>query len=97
MDTSLSCLFHNAAVHDLQSAEYGVVSLTFVINFVYYLNSFIFFFLPYLIRLHHILTHYLSRIMVMDAGVVQEFSKPGDLLADKTSLFYGMAKDAGLV
>ncbi|PVD26851.1 hypothetical protein C0Q70_11999 [Pomacea canaliculata] len=38
-----------------------------------------------------------DRIMVMDAGVVQEFSKPGDLLADKTSLFYGMAKDAGLV
>ncbi|KAL8625320.1 Canalicular multispecific organic anion transporter 2 [Nucella lapillus] len=38
-----------------------------------------------------------DRIMVMDSGVVTEFSPPNELLANKKSAFYGMAKDAGLV
>jgi len=38
-----------------------------------------------------------SRIMVMDSGVVAEFDSPKNLLADKLSVFHGMAKDAGLV
>jgi len=35
--------------------------------------------------------------MVLDRGVVREFAPPAQLLADKQSLFYAMAKDAGLV
>ncbi|XP_076438711.1 multidrug resistance-associated protein 1-like [Babylonia areolata] len=38
-----------------------------------------------------------DRIMVMDSGLVTEFASPAELLADKRSTFYGMAKDAGLV
>ena len=38
-----------------------------------------------------------SRILVLDQGHVKEFDRPQTLLADKTSVFYGMAKDAGLV
>nr|CAB3219630.1 multidrug resistance-associated protein 1-like [Phallusia mammillata] len=37
-----------------------------------------------------------SRIIVLDAGEIAEFDSPGALLA-KQSVFYGMAKDAGLV
>ncbi len=33
----------------------------------------------------------------MDSGSIKEFGKPQDLLADATSGFYSMAKDAGLV
>ncbi len=36
------------------------------------------------------------RIMVLDAGQIAEFDNPQALLADKSSIFYGMAKDAGL-
>ena len=37
------------------------------------------------------------RIMVMDAGLIKEFAPPEQLLANKNSAFYGMARDAGLV
>jgi len=35
--------------------------------------------------------------MVLDKGEVVEFDSPPNLLRDKKSIFYGMAKDAGLV
>lgn len=37
------------------------------------------------------------RILVLDKGEIKEFDSPSALLEDKTSIFYGMAKDAGLV
>lgn len=33
----------------------------------------------------------------MEQGMVKEFDAPSSLLKTKSSLFYGMAKDAGLV
>lgn len=38
-----------------------------------------------------------TRVMVLDHGQLVEFSSPEELLRDKNSIFYGMAKDAGLV
>jgi len=38
-----------------------------------------------------------TRIMVLDKGTVKEFDTPSNLLNDRESLFYAMAKDAGLV
>ena len=38
-----------------------------------------------------------TRIMVLDQGMVKEFEAPQTLLKDQSSVFYGMAKDAGLV
>lgn len=38
-----------------------------------------------------------DRIMVLDKGEVAEFDAPTVLLKNKKSIFYGMAKDAGLV
>ncbi|XP_064629834.1 multidrug resistance-associated protein 1-like isoform X2 [Lineus longissimus] len=38
-----------------------------------------------------------DRIMVLDKGEIKEFDSPNDLLRDDTSIFYDMAKDAGLV
>ena len=37
-----------------------------------------------------------SRVMVLDQGRVKEFDSPTALLADRQSIFFGMAKDAGL-
>ena len=38
-----------------------------------------------------------NRVMVLDQGIVCEFDSPTNLLSDRTSIFYSMAKDAGLV
>ncbi|KAK7065361.1 Canalicular multispecific organic anion transporter 1 [Halocaridina rubra] len=38
-----------------------------------------------------------DRVMVLDKGKIAEFATPADLLSNKESIFYGMAKDAGLV
>ena len=38
-----------------------------------------------------------SRILVLDKGEIIEYDSPDVLLKDKRSIFYGMAKDAGLV
>ena len=37
------------------------------------------------------------RIMVLDKGEIAEFDAPSALLKNKQSIFYGMAKDAGIV
>ncbi|CAG7824411.1 unnamed protein product, partial [Allacma fusca] len=38
-----------------------------------------------------------DRVMVLDNGEIQEFDSPAVLLQDSTSVFYSMAKNAGLV
>lgn len=38
-----------------------------------------------------------DRIIVLDAGKIAEFDSPQVLLSNKDSIFYGMAKNAGLV
>ncbi|ESP02039.1 hypothetical protein LOTGIDRAFT_111500, partial [Lottia gigantea] len=38
-----------------------------------------------------------DKIMVLDSGTIKEYDSPNRLLEDKTTIFYGMAKDAGLV
>ncbi|KAG1674186.1 ABC transporter C family member 3 [Nymphon striatum] len=38
-----------------------------------------------------------TRIIVLDKGVISEFDTPENLLQDKKTIFFGMAKDAGLV
>ncbi|XP_019762197.2 multidrug resistance-associated protein 1 [Dendroctonus ponderosae] len=38
-----------------------------------------------------------DRVLVLDQGKIAEFNTPKVLLDDKTSIFYGMCKDAGIV
>lgn len=38
-----------------------------------------------------------DRIVVLDQGMIVEFDTPKALLADKNSIFYGMARNSGLV
>lgn len=35
--------------------------------------------------------------MVLDKGEIREYASPNELLADNNTIFFGMAKDAGLV
>ena len=43
------------------------------------------------------MTFFFSSVMVLDAGRIIEYESPTDLLGNKKSTFYSMAKDAGLV
>lgn len=38
-----------------------------------------------------------DRVIVLDQGMIAEYDTPQALLANKDSIFYGMAKNAGLV
>lgn len=38
-----------------------------------------------------------DRVIVLDKGYIVEFDSPPNLLQNRNSIFYGMAKDAGLV
>ena len=38
-----------------------------------------------------------NRVIVLDQGKIAEFDTPDNLLARKDSIFYGMARNAGLV
>ena len=38
-----------------------------------------------------------DRIIVLDQGLMAEFDTPQALLANRHSIFYGMARNAGLV
>ncbi|XP_013781403.1 multidrug resistance-associated protein 1-like [Limulus polyphemus] len=46
-------------------------------------------------RLNTVLDY--DRIMVLDKGKIIEYDSPSDLLEDEQSVFYSMAKDAGLI
>ncbi len=37
------------------------------------------------------------RVMVLDHGQMKEYDAPSKLLQDSTSMFYSLAKDAGIV
>lgn len=38
-----------------------------------------------------------NRVVVLDKGEIREFDTPSNLLSNKSTIFYGMCKDAGLV
>lgn len=39
----------------------------------------------------------LIRVLVLDKGEIAEFDTPAALLSNTSSIFYGMAKDAGIL
>ncbi|KAH9364356.1 hypothetical protein HPB48_003039 [Haemaphysalis longicornis] len=46
-------------------------------------------------RLHTVIDY--DKILVMDGGRVREFGAVSDLLGNQSSVFYGMAKEAGII
>lgn len=38
-----------------------------------------------------------DKVIILDKGQISEFAAPSELLQNKSSAFYSMAKDAGLV
>ena len=38
-----------------------------------------------------------DRVIVLDQGIIAEYDSPQALLSNKNSIFYGMAKNAGIV
>ena len=46
-------------------------------------------------RLNTILDY--DKVMVLDQGIIKEYDSPDNLLKDKSSAFYGMAKAANIV
>ena len=38
-----------------------------------------------------------DRVIVLDQGIIAEYDSPQALLSNKHSIFYGMAKNAGIV
>jgi hypothetical protein len=46
--------------------------------------------------IHLFFSFYIFRILALEAGQVREFDSPKNLLEEKTSLFYSLAKSAGL-
>ncbi len=42
------------------------------------------------------LFYFFCRVVVLDKGVIVEFDSPKNLLENQSSIFYAMAKDAGL-
>ena len=40
---------------------------------------------------------YHFRILVLDKGQIKEFDSPDNLLKDHSSIFYGLAKEAGII
>lgn len=38
-----------------------------------------------------------DKVIVLDHGMIQEYASPTELLHNKKSAFYSMAKDAGLI
>ena len=38
-----------------------------------------------------------DKVLVLDRGRIVEFQSPAELLKDETSVFYALAKDAGVV
>lgn len=39
----------------------------------------------------------LHRVIVMDQGKINEIGDPNQLLSDQNSLFYGLAREAGIL
>lgn len=48
----------------------------------------------YIMLMHSYISH---SVLVLDNGEIKEFDTPATLLNDHNTIFYGMAKDAGLV
>jgi len=44
-----------------------------------------------------LIIYFFERILVLENGHIKEFDSPQNLLSDKKSAFYSMAKDAALV